>query len=72
MPFDNFPLVWRDKEGDDYDHTYSPKCTWDGAKTVTMEFPASNVLREFYGFSKGICSFIVLTTTGASGGVEGF
>jgi hypothetical protein len=67
MPFDNMPVQWEQYWEKDYHHTVAPSCEWDEAKKIKIQTPSANILREYYGLSKNICTFITLTTTGATG-----
>lgn len=68
MPFDNAKI---------HDYTYShtvANCTWDASRLLTIEMPKTAITGEFSEISTTNCSYIVLTTTGATGGAvnDGF
>jgi hypothetical protein len=44
---------------------------WAETKILTIHTPSTAILREYYGLGKNLCTFIVLTTTGAVG-TQGF
>ena len=67
MPFDNFPLIW----DPGYDHTIVTDCVWTEHNVVNIHFPDANILREFYGVTNSICTYITLTTTDATAGLNG-
>lgn len=66
MPFDNYPNRWTK----DYSHTVMTNCKYRN-RAIEIRFPG-DILREFYGVKPDICTYIVLTTTGATSGVEGY
>jgi hypothetical protein len=65
MPFDNYPNRWTK----DYSHPLMTNCKYRN-RAIEVRFPG-DVLREFYGVKPDICTYIILTTTEASG-VQGF
>jgi hypothetical protein len=66
MSFDNFPCYWTGG----YSHTVATHCKRLKTRTVEVRMNAQT-LREFYSLKEGKCAFIVLTTTGATGGTQG-
>lgn len=66
MPFDNYPQRWEK----DYHHTVVPRCLYINRELFVL-FPG-DILREFYGVNKDICTYLVLTTTESSIQYEGF